>query len=255
MVSSRSARTSLAALANPASPETRRIVALGQRRRHASRLVVVGPAVDHHRGQRRVVLRGERCERLVEPRTGVPGDDEREDRRVRRNLVVRRLVVRLGWSSTASTSSVSGAGSPSGNGAPRSAGLLIRGASVSSTPPRIGSRRPIPRKPPDRLRPAIDPPGTLRTHDRGTRGWRGFGPVPGRPARRGRSGRRGRRGQHRRRRLVPRAAGLPRPRFGHLHPRRGEQPRHGLGPRRRDVRHPRRARSLRRPHVVQHRRP
>ena len=40
---------------------------------------------------------------------------------------------------------------------------------------------------------------------------------------------------------------LPRPRLGHLHARRRVQPRAGLGPRRRDVRDPRRARALRRP--------
>ena len=44
--------------------------------------------------------------------------------------------------------------------------------------------------------------------------------------------RRRHRGQHGRRRLVPRAAGLPRPRLGHLRPRRRQQPRDRLGPRR-----------------------
>ena len=57
-----------------------------------------------------------------------------------------------------------------------------------------------------------------------------------------------------RRRRVPRAVRLPRPRLGHLHARRRVERRAGLGPRRRDVRHARRARPLRRPHVVPPRR-
>ena len=57
-----------------------------------------------------------------------------------------------------------------------------------------------------------------------------------------------------RRRRVPRPLRLPRPRLGHLHARRRVERRAGLGPRGRDLRHARRARALRRPHLVPARR-
>ena len=43
--------------------------------------VVVGAVVDEDTAQRRVVLPGERLERLLEPRTGGVSDDDGDDRR------------------------------------------------------------------------------------------------------------------------------------------------------------------------------
>ena len=84
--------------------------------------------------------------------------------------------------------------------------------------------------------------GTLRPMIVGARRGCGLGAVPRRAARGGRAVRRRHRRQHRRRRLVPRPPRVPRPRLGHLHAGRRQQPGDGLGPRRRDLRHARRAR-------------
>ncbi len=98
-------------------------------------------------------------------------------------------------------------------------------------------------------------PGYAPPHDHGSRRWRRRRPLPpgpraGRPTGRGDGCR-----QHRRRRPLPRPARVPRSRLRHLHAGRGPEPRHRLGPGRRDLPHHGRHRALRGPHVVPPRRP
>ena len=125
-----------------------------------------------------------------------------------------------------------------------------RQRTVDPFPPGHGSRQP------GRRSPGVPEPGRYaHRHDHGAGGRCGGGALPPRARPGGRPRRGHRRRQHRRRRLVPRPLRLPRPRLRHLHPGRGPEPRDRLGPRRRDLRHHRRPRPLRRRHLVPPRRP
>ena len=96
--------------------------------------------------------------------------------------------------------------------------------------------QPSPGRQPPRASPrsTVERWKTSRDDHRAGR-WRGRGALPRRAGAGGTAGGDHRDRQHRRRRRAARPPHQPRPRHRHLHPRRGHQPRDGLGARRGDV--------------------
>ena len=193
--------------------------------------VLVGAAVDDEHGEVVVVLGGEPAEGVLEPGARVAGDDHRHHRRVLgEDLLVGfavELVVGLVTLPVGGRVRVLVEGERVVLGRHRDRWIrrferAHQGRQRTVDPfPHGGTERAVPDACPVRSR-----------HDHGAGGRGGGGPLPPRAGAGRRPRRRHRRRQHRRRRLVPRPLRVPRPRLGHLHPRRGPEPRHRVGPRR-----------------------